>query len=255
MNKEELLKKITEKKEFSQLPKKDVEMAFNKFDKPNYIDEEKVKLTRDLLRKVFSVFASQKLLNLRDKKPEWILKKHISTRERFGYYPELYKRLLNEFNNGKKTIFDLGAGINGFSYEFFPKNTSYMGIEGMKQLVDLMNYYFNKEKLTAGAIHESLFEIEKIKDCIKSVKGKKIIFLFKVIDSLEMIKGDYSKVLLNELTPLVDRMIVSFATRSLIKREKFKANRNWIKEFIRENFEILDEFELGTEKYISFKSK
>jgi hypothetical protein len=44
MNKEELIKKITEKKEFSQLPKKDVEMAFNKFDKTKYIDEEKESL-------------------------------------------------------------------------------------------------------------------------------------------------------------------------------------------------------------------
>jgi len=255
MNKEELIKKITEKKEFSQLPKKDVEMAFNKFDKPSYLDEEKIKLTRDLLRKVFSVFTSGKLLNIKDKEPEWILRKHISTRERFDYYPELYLRLLKEFNKENINIFDLGAGINGFSYNFFPKKTSYLGIEGMNQLVELMNYYFKKRDLKGAAIHESLFEIEKVKGFIKQVKGKRIIFLFKVIDSLEMIKGDYSKTLLRELTPLVDKVVLSFATRSLIKRQKFKTNRNWIKEFIKDNFEILDEFELGTEKYLVFRSK
>ncbi|HDK42706.1 MAG TPA: hypothetical protein ENG87_04955, partial [Candidatus Pacearchaeota archaeon] len=62
MNKRELIRKITEKKEFSQLPEKDVEMAFAQFDKDRYLDEEKIKLTRDLLRKVFSAFTSTKIL-------------------------------------------------------------------------------------------------------------------------------------------------------------------------------------------------
>lgn len=255
MNKEELIKKITEKKDFSQLPLKDVETAFNKFDKPFYVDEEKIKLTRDLLRKVFSVFTSEKLLSIKEKDPEWILKKHLSTRERFDFYSDLYKRIFKDFKKENLTVFDLGAGINGFSYSFFPKNISYIGVEGMKQLVDLMNHYFKTRNLKGEAIHESLFEIEKIKNHIKKVKGRRIILLFKVIDSLEMIKGDYSKILLKELTPLVDKVILSFPTRSLIKRQKFKANRNWIKEFIKENFEILDEFEFGTEKYLVFKPK
>jgi hypothetical protein len=56
---EELYKKIIQKKEFSQLPKKDVERIFKKFDNENYVGFEKVKLTRDLLRKVFSVFTSR----------------------------------------------------------------------------------------------------------------------------------------------------------------------------------------------------
>ena len=85
MNREELIKKITTKKDFSELPKQDVELAFNKFNRPHYSDEEKVKLTRDLLRKVFSVFTSWKLLNIKDKDCEWILNKHISTRERLKF--------------------------------------------------------------------------------------------------------------------------------------------------------------------------
>ena len=45
--------------------------------------------------------------------------------------------------DGEK-IFDLGAGINGFSYNYFPKGVYYVGIEAMGQLVDLMNYYAMK---------------------------------------------------------------------------------------------------------------
>ncbi|MBR9701446.1 hypothetical protein GOV13_00825 [Candidatus Pacearchaeota archaeon] len=275
MNHAELFQKITQKKEFSQLPKKDVELAFEKFDKDQYGDEEKVKLTRDLLRKVFSVFTSQKILNIKDRdedakskrilrRPklnpkfnsnEWILKKHLSTKERLPYYEELYSKLLKDFKKSV-TIFDLGAGVNGFSYKYLGnvvKNFSYIGIEAMKQLVDLMNYHFKQEKINGKAIHESLFEIVKIKKYVKQVKGAKVIFLFKTLDSLEMLRRNYSKELLRELVPLVDLVVVSFATRSLVKRTKFKVKRNWIVNFIEENFDMLDDFELGSERYLSFR--
>ena len=61
-------KKITLKKEFSQLPEIDVLLAFENFDNDNYSDEEKIKLTRGLLRKVFSSFTSRKILSIKNKK-------------------------------------------------------------------------------------------------------------------------------------------------------------------------------------------
>ena len=252
-----IYEKIIEKKDFSNLVKKDVEMAYGKFEKRQVSDEEKIRLTRGLLHKVFAAFTSQKLLSLKDKDPEWILRKHLSTRERLPYYKEVYARLLGEFEGDKKTILDLGAGINGFSYNFISdkNNVYYIGIEAMGQLVDLMNYYFKTRGLEAMAFHESLFSLDKIKKYIKQADGKKIVFLFKALDSLEMLEGDYSKKLLKEIVPLVDKVVVSFATRSMIKGTKFKANRKWICDFISENFEILDDFEVGNERYISFSNK
>ncbi len=258
MNRDELIKKIIEKKDFSQLPEKDIGLALDRFDKPHYLDEEKVKLTRDLLRKTFSVFTSNKLLNIKDKDSEWILNKHISTRERLKHYPEVYKKIFSYIkleNQSNLFVFDLGAGINGFSYRYFPTKLSYIGIEGMNQLVSLTNYYFNKKGLNGEAIHDSLFNLDKIKKIIFEKKGKKILFLFKVIDSLEMLQENYSKLLLRELTPLVDFVVVSFATRSLVSKKKFKVNRNWIFNFIRENFELIEDFETGNEKYIIFQLK
>ena len=257
MNKTELINKIIQKKEFSQLPKKDVELAFEKFDKKNYLDEEKIKFTRDLLRKVFSAFTSQKILSLKNKEPEWILKKHLSTRERLSYYEEVYSRILKNMDK-KNNVFDLGAGVNGFSYDSFKKlkySVNYVAIEAMGQLVELMNNYFIKSKLKANAVHLSLFELEKIKKIIGDVKGQKIVFLFKTIDSLEMLEKNYSKKLLFEITPLVDRVVISFATRSLIARKKFKVQRNWIINFIKNNFKILDDFEFGSERYVVFRKK
>lgn len=258
MNKKEIIEKITLKKDFSQLPEKDVEIAFNKFDKPCYLDEEKIKLTRDILRKVFSVFTSKKLLNIKEKDSEWILNKHISTKERLKYYPEVYEKIFSDFKSLDKKkvfLFDFGAGINGFSCKYFPIKLNYVGVEGMKQLVDLMNHYFNKNNFNGKAIQESLFNLNELKEIILKEKGKKILFLFKVLDSLEMLQENYSKEFLKELTPLVDMVVISFATRSLIKKQRFKVNRKWILDFIEENFDLMEDFEIGNERYIKFRSK
>jgi len=270
MNRKQIIEKIIQKKEFSQLPEKDVELAFLHFDKERYADEEKVKLTRDLLRKVFSAFASQKILSPKNKNVDWILRKHLSTkermnvqhsskdgqmRERLPYYDEIYERILKGI--GKKiTILDLGAGVNGFSYNHFKKlnlDVNYISVEAVGQLVDLTNRYFNAEKINGKAFHFSLFELEKIKKLVLKQKKPRVIFLLKTLDSLEMMKRDYSKELLLNLVPLCERMIVSFATRSMIKRKKFHAKRNWIVDFIKENFEIKDDFEIGGERYIVFR--
>jgi len=271
MNKQEIINKITQKKEFSQLPKKDVEIAFSHFEKREVSDEEKIRLTRDLLHRVFGAFTSQKLLSPKNKNEEWILRKHLSTRERITHYKEVYEKLLKEFENRKISIIDLGAGVNGFSYKFLQDlnfKVNYLGIESVGQLVSLMNNYFENsprddtavpsgepKKLNAQAIHGSLFELEKIKKIILKTKKPRIIFLLKVLDSLEMLEIDYSKKILKEITPLADKVVISFATRSMIKRKRFLVNRNWILDFIKENFEILDDFEIGGERYLCFKKR
>lgn len=250
MNKD-ILSKIREKREFSQVPEKDIELAYSHFEKRQASEEEKIRLTRELLRKIFSAFVSKKLLSLKNKGEEWILRKHISTRERLPYYKEIYNKIFQDYK--KASVIDLGAGINGFSYKYFGRQIKYIAIESVGQLVELMNHYFKINKLNAKAIHLSLFEKEKVKEIIKKEKKPRIILLFKVVDALEVLKRDYSKELISEIAPVADKIVVSFATKSLGSREKFRAKRNWIIEFIKDNFKILDDFEIAGEHYISFK--
>jgi hypothetical protein len=255
MNKE-IIKKIREKREFSQLPEKDIEMAFENFAKRQVSEDEKIGLTKELLRKNFSAFVSPKLLSLKNKEPEWILRKHISTRERLPFYKEIYKRIFSKYK--KASVLDLGSGINGFSFNFFKEvgvDVKYTAIESVGQLVDLMNFYFKKNKLNGNAIVLSLFEKNKIKKIIQDEKKPRIIFLFKVIDALENIKRDYSKELISELMPLVDNFVLSFPTRSLGNRKTFGAKRTWILDFVKNNFEILDNFEIGGENYLVFSKR
>lgn len=255
MNNENILKQIRNKRDFSKLPEKDILLAYSRFLRRECSEEEKIRLTRDLLRKVYSAFVSTKLLKVKDKDADWFLRKHLSTRERIGFYQQVYSKILS----GLKmcSVLDLGAGINGFSYNFFPNkiNIDYIAVDAVGQLVELMNFYFNKNNLKARAFHQSLFNLNEVKKIIQEAKPPRIIFIFKVIDSLEMIKPDYSKVLLKEITPICDKVVISFATRSMIKKEKFMINRKWIMEFIKENFELLEDFEIGNERYVEFRDK
>ena len=249
----QIYKKIISKKEFSYLPERDVELAFERFERRQVSDEEKVRLARDLLHRVFASFVSSKILSPKEKDTEWILRKHISTRERLDFYKKVYERIFKNFK--EKNVIDLGCGINGFSYNYFPRKINYFGVESVGQLVDLQNSYFDKDNISGKIFHKSLFDLDNVEKIINKIKGEKIIFLFKVVDCLEMIQKDYSKKLLERIVPLADRVVISFATRSLVSRKKFKVNRKWFFDFIDENFNIIDDFEIGTERYIIISKK
>ncbi len=251
MNKK-ILNIIRKKRELSQLPEKDIEIAYSRFEKNDLLEEEKIEKTKEILRKNFIAFVSKKLFSLKNKDVEWILRKHISTKERLPFYQEIYKRIFKKLK--KLTLIDLDSGINGFSYSFFPKNVeiNYLGIESVGQLVDLTNFYFKKNKISGKVIHMSLFEKEELKKIIKKQKKPRVIFLFKVIDSLEIFKKNYSKELILELIELVDFMVLSFATKTLRNKKPFFAKRDWIINFIKENFKVLDDFEFGGERYFIF---
>lgn len=260
----EIFNKIVAKKEFSDLPREDVERAWKVFEKRQTSVEDKIKLCRDLLRKMFFSFGSLKLLSPRivDKKSvEEILKKHVSTRERFDFYDEVYGKIFSGFEDEKKiSVIDLGAGVNGLSFGFFENffsgNLNYVGVEGVGQLVDLMNYFFKTRGIEhAGAIQMSLFEIEKLKKIIQQTSKLRIIFLFKTLDSLEMLERNFSKNFLKEIVPLADLVVVSFATRSLVSKKNFQVKRFWFENFAKENFKIIEKFEIGGEKYFLIKEK
>lgn len=251
MEKEKIIKRVMEKREFTKLPKKDVEMALRHFEKRQVSDEEKARLTRELLHKVYGGFVSRKLLSPKDKHEEWVLRKHLSTRERLPYYKEVYDRIFEKLK--PSTIIDLGAGVNGFSYNYFPYKVNYVGVEAIAQLVELTSNYFKKNKIPGKMYHFSLFDINGVKEIIKKTKKPRIILLLKMIGPLEAMQRDYSKELLEQIAPLADRVIISFATETMQKRLRFKWNRKWLLDFIKKRFKLLDDFELGGERYLVFK--
>ena len=258
----QVIEKIVEKKEFSQIPLEDIKLVYSQFEnREDLILEEKIKLTRDLLRKMYTAFVSDKLLNVKDKDAEWFLRKHISTAERLDEYSFVYHRCLEgiEEKSGEViNVFDFGCGINGFSYNKFLDagfNVNYLGTEPVGQLCEIQNKWFNKNGLSGHVENLSLFDLGSNISMVKRVKGKKVAFFFKVLDSLEMLKRDYSKEVLKSIVPLVDRVVISWATKSLVSKKKFHADRKWLKEFVKEKYEIIDEFESGVENYLVFRRR
>ncbi|MDA3836391.1 MAG: hypothetical protein PF542_02100 [Nanoarchaeota archaeon] len=280
LSRDEILDEIMKKKEFSELPRTDVGLVYALFEKRDGSIEEKIKETRDLLRKMYTAFVSDKLLSVKDKEADWFLRKHISTAERMGNYSEIYSRALRGIvessvvscQSSAIQVFDFGCGINGFSYEEFLKagfEVGYIGTEPVGQLCKLQNVWFEKRKMKARVEHISLFDLEENKELVSkasavsrqssAVNGQrstaKVAFFFKVLDSLEMMKKDYSKEVLNAIVPMVDRAVVCWATKSLVSKKRFKADRTWLRDFLINNFEVIDEFETEFEKYIVFSKK
>lgn len=245
---EELVNQIKDKKEFKELPDCLIKNVLQIKEIDLKKGSDKIKFARAFLRKYFSVFMTNKIVSGKLSENE-ILKKHLSTKNRD--YARLYSRLLDN----KRVIIDLGAGLNGFSYNYLPSGSRYVAIEAIGIFVDLMNKYFKKEGLNAMALQEDLFNLDEIIKIIEKESGSKIIFLFNVIDALERIKRDYSKDLLLQLGSLGEKIVISFPMRSLTGKNQFKVKRFWLINFIEKNFKILDNFEMYNEKFIVFQKK
>jgi hypothetical protein len=229
-------------------------------DKKDLSDEEKMKESRRILRKIYSGFGGKRILGFRRRSAEEILEKHLSTRERLPFYRGIYSRILKWFDKKKKiSVIDLGAGVNGFSFGFFGElgfRVKYSAVEAVGQLADMTNEYFKNEKKDGVAYPLSLFQKEKILDIIKNERPPRLLFLFKVIDSLEVMQRNYTKDLLISIKETLDEsdvIALSFATESWFKRRKFYVERTWIIDFLRENFKFIDDFKEGGERYLVFR--
>lgn len=232
----EVIEEIKKKAEFRELPDSLIERVAK-------ISKWNVKETRALLRKYFTVFLTNKIIKGKLSAEE-ILQKHISSKDRD--YAELYQRIIGK----EDVIFDLGAGVNGLSYRFIGKK--YVAIEATRVLVELMNKYFQEKKYNAGAILGDLFDLDFILKIIEGENGSKTVWLFNVIDALEL-EPNYSKKLISAVAEKVDRVVLSWPTQSLQKKRKFSAQRNWIFSFLQNNYQILDNFEMNGEKFVVFR--
>ena len=240
----ELIAEIKKKKEFSQLPDSVVARAGEK-------SGWDVKKARAILRKYFGVFLSNKILGGKLDAEE-VLKKHLSTRNRD--YVKLYKRIFE--GNKIRSVVDLGCGVNGFSYGFMPNSVNYAGIEAAGQLVGQMNNYFKDKGFEdAQAVQGDLFDLCFVLKILKKQKKPRVVFMFQIVDALEFFKKDFSKKFLLEISRECEKIVLSFSLKSLSGKTRFKVSRGWLLDFLRKEFEIVDEFEIGDERFLVLKKR
>ncbi len=240
-----LLDKVKQKREFSKLPDSIVRKALEK-------SSGDVKDARALLRKYFGVFLTNKVLRGKLSGEE-ILKAHISSKKRD--YGDFYGRIFEGVED-IKSIIDLGAGVNGFSYNSLQEvvgEVDYLAVEASGQLVSQINDYFEKEGLKGSAVCEDLSDIEGVLKILKEQKKPRVVFMFQIIDALENLEKDFSKDFILEVSKGCEKIVLTLPLVSLGGRKKFEVSRKWLADFLEKNFLIEKDFEMFGERVICFR--
>ena len=171
-----LTEEVKKKKQFSELPDSVVARALE-------ISKNDVKKARALLRKYFGVFLTNRVLR---GSGEDILKSHISSKSRD--YDFIYKEIF-ETVGLTGSILDLGCGVNPLSYGFLRnhfEDVYYVGVEGVGQLVDIGNDYFDEKGLDNldYVMHADLLDFD-VGDFLKKMDKSRVVFMFQIVDALE----------------------------------------------------------------------
>lgn len=251
----DIIKKIKEKREFSGLPDSLIEKVLLQKQIKNKSDEDKVRLVRAFLRKYFGVFLTNKVLKGKDKT---VLESHISSKKRD--YSQFYQKISLVTGTNFKSILDLGCGMNGFSYPFIVDvfgEISYNGFEGTGQLCDLQENYFKKKNfLSANVIWGDLFNLLEVKSVFRDSTFPRIVMLLQVVDALENLEPNFAKIFLLEIKKYMDKkdvLVISNPLKSISGKNRFNVKRRWLEEFITQNFELIDKFDLFDEEFLIAK--
>lgn len=219
-----------------------------------------VKSLRDELRVVYSSFLKDNFLKkkslnnfLENQDFENILKAHKSTFERLPFYPKIYSQIFLFFENIKK-VADLGCGFNPFSYFFLKEvlgyDIKYFACDLSFLDMEFINLFFKNYNILGVGKDFDLCNFKVFED--KDFLDSDIVFLFKVIDSLEHVKKNLSKDFLQKIP--ISNLVVSFPTKSLIAKKNFKANRrNWFFNFLEKMNWTYKTFEVENELFILIK--
>ncbi len=251
VDEKELVNEVKKKREFSQLPDSIVERALEL--------NGNVKDARAFLRKYFGVFLTNKVIKPKDISDwETVLKSHISSKKR--NYEALYEKIFR--GEIFQSVVDLGSGVNGFSLFEMHKYgvTEYYGVEASGQIVEKMNGFFDKfaKGYDAHAVWLDLFDLKEVKKIVRDAGAPRAVFCFQVVDALESVKKNFSKEFITAVTNELnekDIFVLSVPTRSISGRKEFEVNRKWLNDFLSENFEVKQNFEMFDERFIVFGKK
>ena len=100
-----------------------------------------------------------------------------------------------------------------------------------------------------------MFETDEVIKIIKDAEAPRVIFMFQIIDALEVFEKNYSKKLILKILENAgedDKVILTLPLESLGGRNKFIVNRKWLLDFLNENSKIEKDFKMNGERVICF---
>ncbi len=179
-----------------------------------------VKKVREQLRRVYGLF--------RVIEQGKTLETHLSTKERWSFYSELYRQLF-AITGKPKIILDLGCGLNPLSLPFMKlKEVRYYAYDLSEEEIQIINSFFQKKhenhkKVVGKAILADITDIPKMKE----LPAADVAFLFKVTDVLDRNKGHTVTEEVLKAVP-AQYVVVSFSTKTMSGKLMTAPRRKWM---------------------------
>lgn len=176
-----------------------------------------------------------------------ILLTHKSTAERLDNYEIVYKKIFMLTGKPDK-ILDLACGLNPLSFPWMHlKKLFYYASELTGEDSRFIQNYFDLMEKYSG-LHGKAFAMNLFN--LKKLPEVDVCFLFKVLDSLEDLKKDYSEKLLKIIPAKF--IVVSFPTMSIGGRNPIR-QRGWFFRMMRNLGYSAETFEIENEVFYIIK--
>ncbi len=254
-----IISKIKEKSELKGISDEIVIKELNKFLQQNpklmkqLVESKNIKksnvvdLCKKEVRKVLRYYTGMFEINNKERKQllnqnkiNELLKTHLSTKERFDYYNEIYKQIF-KITKKPKSILDLGCGLNPLSLpKEVMKNMGYFAADINQDDLEIVNDYFRKNKFKGDVFFYDLKNINK------ELPKTDICFLFKILDLIDNKGQKNAEKVLKQINSKF--VVVSFS-KITISGKKFNSPRNWLKLLIERLNWKYDSFETDNEMF------
>lgn len=237
----QILQKVKSNKKYRTISSEIVLDEIRKYLKKNpneNLNKLMIKEIRSNLHKLYSTYSSKKnkrnrLLEELKTKPsnieiiKQILKTSISANERLDDYPKIYSEIFRLTIQKPKSILDLGCGLNPLSFQFMNLNhLTYHAYDIDEQDINFLNEYFKIMK-SKGLIGKAQILDGRNQKSISKLPTSDIIFIFKLIDLIDIDNHKPSEELIKTLIKKTKFIVASFATKTITKKQMNFPTRKW----------------------------
>ena len=230
----DIIKKIKQKKEFSDLPDEVVSQVLQSYFSSNpsaqKLSHNKyqniiIKSVRAQLRKFTGQYQSKsfnkKLKLLEQNKILELLKTHSSTKERLPFYNKI-KKLISSYS--PSSILDLGCGLNPIALN--PSQSTFYYCYDIKSSdLKLIKHFFKTKKIKHKTYHKDITKVNKF-------PKTDLCLIFKTLDIIDNSSHSISTSILKKInSPII---IASFSTKTLSGKPMNSPKRHWFEKILKE---------------------
>lgn len=220
----------------------------NKIKDTNNVTKGDIKEIRNRLHKSYASFQTKKKnkinIYLEELKKDLsnpaitnkLLSIALSTKERINDYSSIYN-LIFEITGKPKSIIDLGAGFNIFSFPLMNlPSLTYYSYDLNKEDINHINNYISIMKNKGLTGNANILDVRNKKQ-ISNLPSSDILFMFKLLDIIDKENHKPSEELLTNLfkNKKAKFIVASFATKTLTRKKMNHPHRKWFELMLERN--------------------